>query len=57
MSVVATADGYLLVLAIVLPVVGVLLALLLGGRHAERIALVLMPAGFVVAVAIAVGVW
>jgi formate hydrogenlyase subunit 3/multisubunit Na+/H+ antiporter MnhD subunit len=53
----ATAGGFLLVLAIVLPVVGVLLSLLLGGRHAERVALILMPAGFVVAVAIAAGVW
>jgi formate hydrogenlyase subunit 3/multisubunit Na+/H+ antiporter MnhD subunit len=53
----ATAGGFLLVLAIVLPVAGVLLALALGGRHAERIALILMPAGLAVAVAIAAGVW
>ena len=53
----ATAGGFLLVLAIVLPVAGVLLALALGGRHAERIALILMPAGLAVAVAIAASVW
>src|SRR5271156_22742 len=53
----ATAGGFLLVLAIVLPVVGVLFSVVLGGRHAERIALILMPAGLAVAVAIAVGVW
>jgi formate hydrogenlyase subunit 3/multisubunit Na+/H+ antiporter MnhD subunit len=53
----ATGGGFLLVLAIVLPVVGVLLSLALGGRHAERIALILMPAGLAVAVAIAAGVW
>jgi formate hydrogenlyase subunit 3/multisubunit Na+/H+ antiporter MnhD subunit len=53
----ATAGGFLLVLAIILPVVGVLLSLALGGRHAERVALILMPAGVAVAVAIAVGVW
>src|SRR5271168_2894476 len=53
----ATAGGFLLVLAIVLPVVGVLLSVVLGGRHAERIVLVVMPAGLVVAVAIAAGVW
>src|SRR5271169_4507724 len=53
----ATAGGFLLVLAIVLPVVGVLFSVALGGRHAERIALILMPAGLAVAVAIAVGVW
>ena len=53
----ATAGGFLLVLAIVLPVAGVLLSLVLGGRHAERIALGLMPAGLGVAVAIAVLLW
>src|SRR5271170_6235320 len=53
----ATAGGFLLVLAIVLPVVGVLFSVVLGGRHAERIALILMPVGLTVAVAIAVGVW
>ena len=52
-----TAGGFLLVLAIVLPVVGVLLSLALGGRYAQRVALILMPAGLAVAVAIAAGVW
>ena len=47
----------LLVLAIVLPVAGILLSLVLGGRHAERIALGLMPAGGGVAIAIAVLLW
>jgi formate hydrogenlyase subunit 3/multisubunit Na+/H+ antiporter MnhD subunit len=53
----ATAGGFLLVLAIVLPVAGVLFAVALGGRHAGRIALILMPAGLAVAVAIAAVVW
>jgi formate hydrogenlyase subunit 3/multisubunit Na+/H+ antiporter MnhD subunit len=53
----AAEGGFLLVLAIVLPVLGVLLSLALGGRHAERVALILMPAGLAVAVAIAVDVW
>ena len=53
----ATAGGFLLVLAIVLPVMGALLSLTLGGRHAERIALILMPVGLTVAVAIAAVVW
>src|SRR5215472_14653591 len=53
----ATAGGFLAVLAIVLPVAGVLLSLALGGRQAERVALALMPIGLAVAVAIAVGVW
>ena len=52
-----TAGGFLLVLAIVLPVAGVLLSLVLGGRYAQRVALILMPAGLAVAVAIAAGVW
>ena len=51
-----TAGGSLLVLAIVLPVAGVLLGFAIGGRHAERIALALMPAGLAVAIAIAVAV-
>lgn len=53
----ATAGGLLLVLAIALPVAGVLLSVALGGRQAERIALIVMPAGLAVAVAIAAGVW
>jgi formate hydrogenlyase subunit 3/multisubunit Na+/H+ antiporter MnhD subunit len=52
-----TTNGFLLVLAIILPVGALLLSLLLGGRHAERIVLVLMPAGLAIALAVAVGVW
>lgn len=52
-----TAGGFLLVLAIILPVAGVLLSLVLGGRHAEHIALALMPAGLGVAAVIAVLLW
>jgi len=52
-----TAYGFLLPLAIVLPVAGVLFALLLGGRGAERFALAVMPAGLILSAAIAVGVW
>jgi formate hydrogenlyase subunit 3/multisubunit Na+/H+ antiporter MnhD subunit len=47
-----TASGFLLVLAIMLPVMGILFALVLGGRHAERIALVLLPFGFALAAAV-----
>jgi multicomponent Na+:H+ antiporter subunit D len=53
----ATAGGFLLILAIVLPVMGVLPALVLGGRYAERVALALMPFGLALAIAIATGVW
>ena len=38
-----TAGGFLLVFAILLPVAGVLFSVLLGGRYAERAALVVMP--------------
>ena len=49
--------GYLLVLAIALPVLGILLAVALGGRHAERVAAVFLPAGLVVAAAILAELW
>jgi len=52
-AIAATAGGSLLTLAILLPAVGVLLSLVMGGRNAERIALGLMPAQLAVAVAIA----
>ena len=53
----ATVRGFLLVLAIVLPISGALLSLVLGGRYAERVALILMPAGLTVAVVIGVAIW
>jgi formate hydrogenlyase subunit 3/multisubunit Na+/H+ antiporter MnhD subunit len=52
----STPGGFLLVLALVLPVAGLLLGLAFGGRHAERIALALMPVGLALALAIAAGV-
>jgi multicomponent Na+:H+ antiporter subunit D len=52
-----TAGGFLLVLAIVLPVIGALLALALRVPYAERIALAVMPAGVAVAVAITGELW
>ncbi|MBV9115905.1 MAG: NADH-quinone oxidoreductase subunit J [Acetobacteraceae bacterium] len=45
--------GFLLVLAVMLPISGVLLALLLGGRRAELVAFALLPVGLGVALAIA----
>jgi multicomponent Na+:H+ antiporter subunit D len=56
-AIAATAGGSLLPLAILLPALGVLMSLLLGGRRAEWIALGLMPLEFAVAVAIAYFVW
>lgn len=48
--------GNLLVLALMLPVASLMLAFVLGGRHAERIALATLPIGLAVAVAIAAAV-
>jgi multicomponent Na+:H+ antiporter subunit D len=56
-AITATAGGSLLPLAILLPALGVLLSLLIGGRQAERIALALMPVEFAIAIAIATLVW
>ena len=56
-AIAATAGGSLLPLAILLPALGVLMSLLLGGRRAEWIALGLMPVELAVAVAIACLVW
>ena len=49
-----TTGGFLLVLSLVVPVAGVLLAFAAGGRHVERVAFATMPLGLAVAVAIAV---
>jgi formate hydrogenlyase subunit 3/multisubunit Na+/H+ antiporter MnhD subunit len=48
------SGGFLLVLAIVAPLAGVLLAFLAGGRHVERVVLTTMPLALAIAVAIAV---
>ena len=47
----STPDGFLLVLLLTAPVVGLLIAFVLGGRHAERVALLTMPVGLVIAIA------
>ncbi|MCU0955027.1 MAG: NADH-quinone oxidoreductase subunit J [Hyphomicrobium sp.] len=51
-----TGGGALLVMSIMLPVIGMLAILALGLRHAERIAYVVLPAGLLIAVAIAASV-
>jgi multicomponent Na+:H+ antiporter subunit D len=56
-AIAATAGGSLLTLSILLPALGVLLSLLLGGRLTERIALGLMPVQLAIAIAVAVLVW
>ena len=47
-----TAGGYLLVLALILPFVGVLAALILGGRHARSVAMLALPLGLALSLAI-----
>jgi formate hydrogenlyase subunit 3/multisubunit Na+/H+ antiporter MnhD subunit len=52
-----TAGGILLVVAIVLPVTGILLSFILGGRQVERIALIVLPSGLGVASVIFAEIW
>src|SRR5262245_18498807 len=52
-----TADGLLLVLAVLVPLVGVLAVLVAGGRNAERIALATLILGLGVVIAIARTLW
>src|SRR5512139_1046131 len=49
-----TAGGLLLVLMLVLPLIGVFAALILGGRNARRVAMLAIPAGLALAVAIGI---
>src|SRR5262245_55081822 len=53
----ATTGGFLLVLALVVPLAGALVAFAAGGRQIERIALGTMPFGLAIAIAIAVVMW
>src|SRR5262245_27707889 len=48
-----TAGGLLLVLAVLVPFIGVLAGLVLGGRHAQRVALAILLPGLGLAIAIA----
>lgn len=52
-----TAGGFLLVLAIMLPAAGILLALAFGARHVGLIILVSLPASFAIAAATFGAVW
>jgi formate hydrogenlyase subunit 3/multisubunit Na+/H+ antiporter MnhD subunit len=50
---VTTPHGMLLVLSLVLPVAGILIAFVAGGRHVERVALAVLPLGLAIAIAVA----
>jgi multicomponent Na+:H+ antiporter subunit D len=52
-----SAAGLLLVLALVVPVTGLLLAFALGGRGAERVVMAVLPLGLLVALAIVAAVF
>ncbi len=52
-----TAGGFLLVLALILPVAGILLSLIFGGRYIERVVFILLPAGLAVAAAVFAAIW
>jgi multicomponent Na+:H+ antiporter subunit D len=49
-----TTGGFLLVLSIVVPVAGVLLAFILGDRYVRLVAYAIIPLGLAIAVAILV---
>ena len=49
----STQGGLLLAAAVLLPFAGMLLGLLLGGRHVQRVAFVVIPVGLALAAAIA----
>jgi formate hydrogenlyase subunit 3/multisubunit Na+/H+ antiporter MnhD subunit len=51
------AGGWLLVLPLALPAAAVLLAVALGGRHVERVVLVSLPVGLIIAAMILASVW
>jgi len=48
-----TPGGILLVMAVLVPFVGVLVGLMLGGRHAQRVAALTLPAGLAIAAGLA----
>lgn len=54
---VASPEGFLLPLALALPAIGVALAVVLGGRHAQRVAFATFALGLALAVTIARAVW
>jgi len=47
-----TPGGFLLVLSLTVPIAGVLIAFVAGGRRVERVAFIVMPFGLAIAVAI-----
>ncbi len=55
-AIATTASGYMLVLAVMWPVVGILVSLVMSGREIERVAYVVLPVGFGIATAVLIAV-
>lgn len=55
-AVATTPSGYLLVLAIMWPVVGILISFVAGGRNIARVASIVLPVGFAIALAVLIAV-
>ncbi len=55
-AVATTPSGYLLVLAIMWPVAGILVAFVIGGRNVARVASIVLPVGLAIAVAVLIAV-
>jgi multicomponent Na+:H+ antiporter subunit D len=52
-----TPDGFLLILAVLLPFVGALVGFVVGGRTAQRVAVATLVLGLGVVIAVAVALW
>lgn len=53
----ATTGGHLLVAVVMLPMAGILLSLLFGGRYVERMAMLILPLNLVTTLFVLVGLW
>jgi formate hydrogenlyase subunit 3/multisubunit Na+/H+ antiporter MnhD subunit len=53
----ATAGGGLLVAAVMLPVAGILMSLLFGGRCPERTAMLILPVNLAIALIVSIAIW
>ncbi len=53
----AAMGGVLLILTIILPVVGILLSLVLGGRYPEQLAAVILPCGLIATSLVFADIW
>src|SRR5262245_30788862 len=52
-----TAGGDLLVVAVMLPVAGILISVLFGGRWAERMAALILPLNLAIVLTVLIAIW